>query len=255
MRRSLAALILSLIPGAALAQNTTATATWFYKYPLDATTMTYCKVVGNNGDPFGPAIQAQYAIKTTGSSTSVTEATASTNPFTGLAQGDVIVVQRPDGTTDTRVIVTYTNAANVVVDTAVDWSTGFFFRYYRQICGTGATDGWISVGGYADKNMVFSIEQMNVVGGIDVRWECKGDSIASNPVIVYPTTASTCPGGTLGTNVCNYTTAGITSRLGVVAYEPWTACRIGVLIHTSDDGGDTGVNEEQINGYVILRNR
>lgn len=250
-------LLLILLPASVWA-DPVRQATFFYKYPLDALTMTYCVVLGRGNFPFSTPIPNDFRIKTTGSSTSVTENTASTNPFTDLAVGDLLVVDRTDGTTDVRVILTRTDAANVVVDSAVDWSGGFKFSWYKQKCGTTATDGWVDVSGWSDKTITFSIEQMNVTGGIDVRWECKGDAMAgttSMPVIIYPGETDGCGGGTLGTNVCNFTTAGVTSRTSVVSFEPWGACRVGVLIHTNDDGGDTGANEEQISAWVMLSRR
>jgi hypothetical protein len=71
-------------------------------------------------------------------------------------------------------------------------------------------------------------------------------------VIIYPGKSDTCAGGTLGTNVCNFSTAGVTSRTTVEDFAYWGSCRVGVAIHTSDDGDDTGVNEEQINAYIVM---
>lgn len=254
MIKRLLLLLLILFPASLMADENKV-ATFYYKYPLDALTLTYCKVTGQNNDPFGPPRANDFRIKTTGSSTSVTENTASTNPFTDLALGDILVVARPDGTTDTRVIVVRTDAANVTIDSAVDWTGGFAFRWLKQSCGTTANDGWITVAGWESAAITFSIEQMNVTGGIDVRWECKGDSISALPVILYPGETDGCGGGTLGTNVCNFTTAGITSRLTVEDFGPWGSCRMGVVIHTNDDGGDLTTNEEQIMGYIQLEQR
>lgn len=233
-------------------------AAFFYKFPLDATTMTYCVVLGRGDSPFATGRLNDFKIKTVGSTTTVTEDTASTNPFTDLAVGDLIQVDRTDGTTDVRVILARASAASVTVDSVVDWTGGFKFSWFKQKCGTAATDGWVDVSGYSDKTITFSLEQVNVTGGIDVRWECKGDSTAGTtalPVILYPGETDGCGGGTLSSGVCNFTTAGITSRTSVVSFEPWGACRLGVLIHTSDDGGDTGANEEQINGWIMLSRR
>lgn len=244
---------LLVLPNLSYAQETK-TGTLFYKFDLDSTSFTYCKVTGLNGAAIdAKPIPNDFKIKTTGSSTSVTENTASTNPFTLLSAGDILVVQRIDGTTDVREIVTRTDAANVVIDSAVDWSGGFFFGWFKQSCGITATDGWIDVQGAESVGITFMLEQVNVTGGIDVRWECKDSSFANNPVIVYPGETDGCGGGTLSSGNCNFTTAGITSRTKVVLYESWSACRLGVKIGSADDGDDTGANLERINGTVSIR--
>lgn len=225
-----------------------------FKYPLDSTSLIYCKLTGERGDPFGPPRNVGIRIKTTGSSATIDEFTASTNPFTDVAVGDVLSIPFSDGTTALRTVLTRASAAQITVDSAIDLSAtgGFNFGYYDLACGTTDNDGWIDVSGYGDKALTVSIEQENSAS-IDVVFECKDGAIGAKPTIIYPDEGADCgTAGTLGTNVCNFTGSGRTTRLKVVSYEPWNACRIGVLVNT-DDGGDTGANEEQIHGYLTLR--
>lgn len=260
MRKYLLSLLaLLLIPLGGVQGAEQKTASFAILYDLDATAITYPLVTGLGGSPWGSPMAGSSRIKTTGSSASVTEATASTNPFTDLSVGDLVMVNLQDGTTDLRVIITRTDAANIILNAAVDWSAtgGVAFRWLKQTTGTAVTNGWIDISGMDDVTMTIYFDQINVTGGVDMRWECKAAGVNAAPVIVYPGESDGCgSAGTLGTNVCNLTgTAGITSGLALVVTEPWTACRLGLFIHTSDDGADTTTNTEQITATLTGRTR
>ena len=243
MRRALLALaaLLALVMPAAAAQQ--AKATFVTNYDLDSTSYTYCVTTGQDGRAFDAPRQGAAKVSTVGSSTTVAAVTASSGPFTFVSVGDVLFF-KIDNVTSTRYVTARASADSITVDTAINLSadaSGYGFTFLKVVCGTTATDGWIPVTGWRFKKLVSYIEQMNTTGGIDVRFECRDLTLDTNVIQVYPAS---------GAN--NYTAAGITSGIAVVLEEPWDECRIGYKITTSDDGGDTGANQEQIHAYVVV---
>jgi hypothetical protein len=235
MRRLLLGLLLLATPAWADQR----VASYMVNFNASSATLTYCRATGRLGDPYGGPQPGNNPIKTSGSSTTVTTQVANGNPFLYMVVGDVIFVTRPTGVTDTRVVVTRTDANNITVDTAVDWSTqtnGFAFTWYHIACGTTANDGWIDVAGYPDKTIVFQYDQGDATTGVDVRFECRAASPQAAPVQVYPSTGFT-----------NYPTPGIGARTALVIYEPWSACRVGFKIDTT-----LGVQTIQLNAMIMV---
>lgn len=197
-------------------------------FDLDSTTLTYCRGAES-------PIQGRFNIKTTGSSTTVVAANAGETPFDAVAVGDLIWAAGLR-----RQVATKTDGANITVDTAInlDQAGGWPWSYIAFTCGTTASDGWMPIYRGQMTTIVFELNQVNVTGGIDVRWECRESVTDAQPVQVFPAS---------GFN--NYTAAGIASRTAVVVEEPWQECRVGVKINSADDGGDTGANAEKISVY------
>lgn len=249
MRKFIAVLALILWGGTVQAQELKS-ANYMFKYDLDSTTMTFCRLEGTKGDPFGPGNVGLAPINISSANGNVAATTAGTNPFLGLAAKDVINVVYKDGTTDTKVIITFTDNDTIVVDSAFTTTvTAQSFNWYKTRCGTTDADGWIDVSAYAYKAITFEIEQVNVTGGLDVRWDCKDPDIGGNPVQVFPS----CTVGACNT-VQNYSgVAGITSRTKLVINEPSGSCRIGVAIHTGDDGNDLTTNTEQLTAILTVQ--
>lgn len=241
----LAALVLPSVPARAADQ---VSANFMVGYDLDATDATYCRVIGDNGSPFSHGILNLDRITTSGSSTTTSEVT-DTDPFTDLSVNDVIEVTKNDGSTLLRTIAVRTSASAVVVDSAwnIEDSTGYVFRWWKTVCGTGAEDGWISVAGADTFSVIFQLDQVNATGGIDVQIQCRAPGKGKSPVQVFPD----CESGACATYQ-NYTTAGVASATAVVGDEPWGECRIGVKIGSADDGGDLTTNAERITGILVL---
>lgn len=229
-------------------------ANYSYKYDLDSTNVIYCSLVGQSASAYGPGITGVARILTSGSSTTVSAVTAGTNPFADLGVGDVIAVRR-ETATDVVYITAKASADSVTVDTAVDWGnsgSGRQFTWLDLRCGTAITDGWIDVAGTQDKK--FSIEYNAGDSTVDVRLECMDASIGASPVVAYPGEADTCgSGGTLASGYCQFAAGGvgITNRLSIVSYEPWSKCRLGIKINGAD-ASDAGANLEQISAYVTI---
>lgn len=242
MKKRIAVLFALLLASASARSQTVGqeqVANFMYRYDLDSATLTFCKLQGQNGDPYGGDKQVLAKIKTTGSSTSVTENTAGQNPFSDVAVGDVIAVRRATGVVDRRIVVTRTDAANVVVESAVDWSGGFAFGYRTLTCGTTATDGWVDASGSNNITIQFQIDQANTTTGIDWRIECKGAGIGSLADPVYPASGFI--------TVTNASTPYVSAAY---VNGRWSACRVGVKLTSTDDGGDTGANAEQITAFI-----
>lgn len=228
--------------GSRASTQTTRSANFAYRYNLRSTTFTYCRVLGLNGSPWtGNAISGLGQIKTTGSSTAVTENTAGQAPFAPINVDDILVVKR--GTTapdDVRVVAVKTDNSNITVDTAVDWSAGFQFNWFRTVCGTTASDGWIETSGLSTKEVVWNLVQLGTAtGGIDVQWQCKSQALGSTAQAVFPGATGTCTPGTNGTNagitgnVCNFTAAGNTLLLAINRDLTCPQLRIGMAAHTA----------------------
>lgn len=260
MKKILISGLLLLVPISVSAQ-TIKSANYTYRYNLDSTAIIYCKVTGQNGSPFADAgARAGTArIKTVGSNVAVSAQTAGQNPFAAIAVNDIIIVKRPLGPDDVRVVATRTDADNITVDLAVDWSTnttGFEFRWLQTTCGTTDADGWVEAGGgQRVKTVTFLLQQISgVVGGIDVRIECKGQSLGALPTPVYPVTATaSCAPGTNASGFCNFTTAGITTGRFIVSIPRDTSCgqvRLGMLIHTSDAADTLETDKERITAFI-----
>lgn len=253
MKRVLAltlALVLAL-PLVGSTQNVQQAANFTYKYDVDSATLTYCRMEGQGGDPFGGSKLGPGTIKTTGASTSVTTNVAAAGPFIDVAVGDVLAVLRTaTNTTDYAVVTVKTDDNNITVDASVDWTGGVSWRYWKTRCGTTASDGWIDVGGYSNVLLTVQYEQGDL-DGLRVRWECRANGIGAGPVIVYPGESSDCGlGGTLSVDRCNFAAAGLTARLAAqITGNTFGACRIG-LAFAATDTSDAGANLEQVTALV-----
>lgn len=106
---------------------------------------------------YGDVQQGQKAIKTAGSSTTVSENASGDGVFQGFGVGDLIHVK--SNTTQawtTRIVTDVTNVpASVVVDSAVTLASPTFWSYQRWNNGTAATDGWFSVSEFDQKSVQF----------------------------------------------------------------------------------------------------
>jgi len=233
-----AALSLLMVPALGHAQGRDTNRIFIEKYDLDATTTTYCVT----GDSVGRG--ANFAT-TSGASTTVTA--VSGTPFDAVAVGDTLYFNLASGRV-VRYITAKADGTSITIDTAITLTatTGNPFDYRNASCGTAATSGWMNVEGYDFKTLILQIDQLNVTGGISVKWQCRGKGDQVAPVDVYPGVSGTCPGGTLSSGFCNYTAV---TGFALVIEEPWTECRVGMKIGSADDGTDTGSAAENINIY------
>ena len=244
---TVAALLVGVLPVNA---QEFASANFTLKYNLDATTTTYCVLRGNNDvtRPEGDWKVGTSHLKTSGSATAVTENTTDAEPFRDLAVGDVISANGL-----TRVITAKTDNSNITVDSEVNWAAGFPFTWLDLDCGTTSTDGWMDVSNFTNRTIIFQLEQANVdTNGIDVNWQCKGTYNGAEAVQVFPDNSS----GAAVTNFLEGVAASLEGRKAINIPEPWTECRVGLVINTADDGDDTGANAEQITvGFIGERRR
>lgn len=222
-------------------------------YDVDSSSFTYCVTTGQGGASINPAdIPGTSTIKTTGSSVTIDAVVSGALPLRDLAVGDDILVRRPDGTVDFRIIATKASGDQVTVDLAVDWSAGLFFTYRKVTCGTGLTAGWIDVSDMVDFKLVSEFNQGDI-DALDVRLECKDEVLDNQPIVVYPKEGDGCGlGGTISTNFCDLLVAGvgILTRLDVPVTGQWGACRIGVKFATTDTA-ETTTNLERVTTYVV----
>lgn len=257
MRKTVLAVLAALaLASAASAQQSSAS--FAHLYDVDALSLTYCVMTGQNGDPFGQPISVSARIKTAGGagSTTVTEFTTGEAPFTNVAVGDTLIIQQDNATPpakQTVVVTAKASAASITVSSSVDLdnAAGHFFSYLKSTCGTAVTNGWINVENARVVSLTVQYEQGDLTG-LRVRWECVPKGIGARPVIVYPGQSSDCGlGGTLSTDRCDFATAGETARLTIsVTDNPFQSCRMGLAYHTAD-ASDAAANLEQVTATLI----
>lgn len=217
---------------AVFADDAIRTANFSYQYDVDSSSYLYCRLEGQNNDPFAGAIPGRSRIKTTGSSTTVDEYTTGDGPFVDVGVNDVLQVTLA-GVTTTRIVTAKASSASITVDTAINLSAtgGYTWSWWNHVCGTGSTAGWISTRGANYVGLTTNWEQGDLTS-LDVQYQCKTDGKGALPVVVYPGETSDCGiGGTLSTDRCNFLNAvkaTDTARLTVVLSPAvYTDCRVG----------------------------
>jgi hypothetical protein len=188
---------------------------------------------------FGALANGSGKAKTTGSSTSLTSATALSGAFAGVAVADLIRVQ-VNGVMYERTVTTVTDIDNIVVDAAINLAAGYMFQYAHMTCGTGSESGWFAVDDCENALVVVDVRQDTMTGGVVGTVYCRmTDSYVSTPQ-------------SIGTNT--WATATPASWKQLVS-DPWDQCRVGLKVGTSDDATDTGTDKEVIAAYVRCENR
>ncbi len=247
MRKLLIALGLVALAATAAAQNDYRVA--MIRYDVDSSTTTYCStsMVGFPGAA---------TVSTSGSSTTVASAVASSGALKPVLVGDVIVAKNTS-TSDlftagyAAVVVAKASDDSITVDPAVNWSA-LSYTYYRAVCGTTVDDGWISMGTYSKATITIAYPQGDL-GALSWRFECRsGIGLASVPVVVYPSEGDGCGNdGAQVTGYCDYATAAATATFSFEDFGSWSACRIGFKYSTSD-ASDAGANLERVTGTITL---
>lgn len=195
-------------------------ATLVYVKDVADTSYAYCSMRGSGGDPFGAPIPGTGRVETSGSSTTVTAETASDDPFTNVAAGDMLYLYTTQPPVRRRV-ATWVSADEITVDTALN-TTGTTWGYYDTLCGADA--GWLSVEDFTAITFVVDVVTLNATS---IGWQVQCRVLGSNAVEV-PSGAGT------------VTTATTTSFTLNVAETGWTECRMGLKVNT--DGGVQSVS-------------
>jgi hypothetical protein len=202
------------------------------QYDLDSATTTYCSVTGPH-DGYGTV---------TSSGTTVTG--SASDSFTGLAATDVLLVG-----TQMATITAVASGTSLTVSAAP--TTAFAaqpWKWYDTTCGTAATNGWVNVSGWNDKTAIIQVEAgATTSNSLDVVWECKGSSPVSSALQVFP---DNWPSGVGTVAVTSFLDANFGTKQGRRAIripEPWSECRIGMLL--TDDSSDATI--EDITAYII----
>jgi hypothetical protein len=226
---------------------------------------------------------AQARIATSGASTTVAALTAGTNPFSAVQVGDFIRARtvsnpRPDVRDAVEgqqspwlLVVARASADSITVNQTVNFTGGVAWEWRRAYVGGNTGYGWVPVRGF--DRVRFTLLPTTVTtdsNGISFRIECRDDmpGIDTNsPAVVYPFTpidesntplfAPRCDGTYLynaaaADQSCTApdATLAATGEIGVsFDTEGWYECRLGLRIHTADDGADAVV--ESISAYFV----
>lgn len=218
------------------------------KYDVAATSYTYTILGDQNASlaPVGgagvtgwdgPGTAVNKKIKTTGSQTTPVPTVALSVPFQGRAVNDLLLLQAPNpGTTDNslveyeRAITVFTDANTITVDTALDISAGYTFRYKRFFTGTATTDAWFDISGYRDFSVQFDVDTINATS-LDSVIECRTSKFAR------PFQIQTKNYTAVGSDVATVGSEGAVAPNGA-RYEQ---CRVGWRVNT-----DTGVQSVSV---------
>jgi len=248
---------LALAPGIVHAQEVRK-ATLFYQFDVDSNTVNYPLHTGLDNTPFSSdrtVTTAGAKISTSGSVTTVTATTAGTLPFALLGVGDAIGVKiGGDAVPTYRLITAKASGDSITVNTAIDLSadaSGYFFTWRKYVGGTTATSGWFDVSGLSDINITVQYDQGDL-DALGVRWECRSQSLDTQPVYVHPgasTATGICGPGTASSTFCTFATAGAGQSLTVRDIGPWDECRIGLKFVTNDTS-DAGAALEKVTATI-----
>jgi hypothetical protein len=184
-------LLLSLVPLRAQVPGTTRR-TLFVNYDVASASAIY--------GLYSDLIASAKPLKTTGSSTTVSEVAAADDTFANFVIGDILAVTRPNGNVDLRRVTAIGSIPDsVTVDSAVNWDQtgGFPFSYRRFTVGTGANTGWFSVGSCDEKDLTLYVTTINATS---ITFNVQGRQLgAYGPVVsdIYQKTftAATAAGG------------------------------------------------------------
>lgn len=214
-----------------------------WKYNLNSTPETFCALQSNAAVP-GTAL-----IQTSGASTTITA--VSGTPFASLAAGDTLFITDSlagGGETYTKTIVTRTSSTSIVVNNTISPDVtpnlvNATFTYKKLACGTGNNSGAFGVP-YRSFSVVISLDQIVVTDYIDFTLYCRvsGSSrwVQEAPRVTPPATSATAYQPTAAWWI-SVDADGLTR----------SECRVGMAIHTADDGNDLTTNSEQVSISVF----
>lgn len=190
-------------------------------YDLDAAAYTYCRTVGMNGRADDQEIPGRVLLSTSGSSTTVT----GTNAFANVAVGDILFIN-DQGVIEQRTVTARASASSITVNAAVN-ITSAPFNYRKLQCGTADTSGAFAVDGWTQMTVQVILAQENSAS-TDYKIQCRlrGPGTAWSD-INGPNNDTTTFNDIFATTIA------------------FGECRVGAQVNT-DDGGDTGVNAEQL---------
>lgn len=234
-------------------------ATLFYQFDVDSGTVNYPLYTGLDNTPFSSdrtVTAAGAKISTAGSNATVTATTALTVPFALLGVGDIIGVKiGGDATPTYRIITAKASGDSVTVNAVIDLSadaTGYFFTWRKYVGGTAATSGWFDVSNLTDMSVTVQYDQGDL-DALGVRWECRVQSLDTQPIYVHPgasTSTGICGPGTPSATFCSFATAGAGQSLGVIIPGKWDECRVGLKFVTNDTS-DAGAAIEKVTGTFV----
>jgi hypothetical protein len=226
-------LLLLALSGLAAAQEVdTRPYTAVLRYNLTSASVIYC----TGGAGF---IQSPGSATTVGSSTTVT-ASAGT-PFDPLSVGDAVIF----GGNTLNIVVTKTSGSVIVLDAAINLVNPTGFRFMHFVCGSTINDGWLPMAVYGRQAViVWEVISQTTASGIDVQVQCRSSAPDAGPVQVFPACASAACNTFLNIPA---SATGVTAATGLIVEEPWSQCRVGLKIDTTQTG------PQSINVYLMGR--
>lgn len=162
---------------------------FFQNYNILATTYAYGRIL----DP----IQGQYALSTSGSSTTVSATTAGQLPFALVNAGDLIWFYTADQTVVRRKVATKVDGDSITISSATTLTACAAWYWLPFQTGTAVTDGWHACQKYETKEVTVQFVNAADAGGFTLSIEIKGFGTNTAPIQLiekaYATGAATSP--------------------------------------------------------------
>ncbi len=147
---------------------------FFQNYDLLATTYAY----GAIREP----IQGQYALSTSGSSTTVAATVADTLPFALVSAGDFIWFYTADQTVVRRKVTAKASGDSITISSATTLTACACWYWLPFETGTAVTVGWHACQKYETKEVQLQFVNSAGASGFDVSIEIKGFGTNTAPV-------------------------------------------------------------------------
>lgn len=207
-------------------------------YDFDSATPTSCLL--------GPQVQGLGTVSTSGSSATLTASRTTSFTSTITANAEIRIKAPANGPTITRIVDSLTDGDTLTLRDVATVSAGSEWTYRNVTCGTSATSGWFPVDALTpNRTWHLTVSQISLASGsMAVTLRCRTDSAwAGLGTLVYPKTGAS--GSECATGLFT-TTASCALNDNDIRFRQ---CRW--LVALTDDGGDTGVNREQVTIAVM----
>jgi hypothetical protein len=163
------------------------------------------------------------AVKTAGSSTTISENTTGDGSFAPIVAGSILY-NPANG--NTVLVASKTSDAEVTSATAVNWAAGTNIQYRHFMSGQTVNDGWIGCGDLSDKNIHIEVEAIasaSVTFSIEIKQPGMSPTTILTPAAFTAVTVSS--------------TTGVSSFADIAIPETAYAVRLGMKVAT--DGTDS----------------
>lgn len=181
---------------------------------------------------------------------STTLTAVSGTPFADVAVGAMLNIVDTNGVATKRSVTIRASATSVTLSgSAVTITSGKIQGdSFNVSCGTTSAFGWFNVTGSNKFQVQVDIGQQVNTGGLQFHLQCRatpeGAVVQVYPALTFPTVTP---------SYSSALASGTTGSFLLGTQDVFSQCRVGMMIATTDDATDTGVNAEQISIFLVQR--